>query len=69
MDQHILGTESSPGMEKCDLGKVVLRASQQPTRNPIDVAEKYPKKNKKKKQERKQTQYLTRFDNLPKSSG
>ena len=41
---------------------------QQPARNPIDAAEKYLKNNKNKKQERKQTQYLTRFDNLPTSS-
>jgi len=32
---------------------------------PIDAAEQYPKKNKNKKQERKQTQYSTRFSNLP----
>ena len=36
---------------------------------PIDAAEQYPKKNKNKKQERKQTQYLRRFDNLTTSSG
>ena len=47
----------------------MLRAGQQPARNPIDTAEKYLKKNKNKKQERKQTQYLTRFGDLPTSSG
>jgi len=44
-------------------------ARQQLARNPIDAAEKYLKNNKNKKQERKQTQYLTRFGNLPTSLG
>ena len=47
----------------------LLCVGQQPARNLIDAAEKYPKNNKNKKQERKQTQYLTRFGNLPSSSG
>ena len=46
----------------------MLRARQQPARNSIDSTEKHPKNNKNKKQERKQTQYLTRFGNLPTSS-
>ena len=54
---------------RSSLGLDLLRVGQQPARNPIDAAEKYPKNNKNKKQERKQTQYLTRFDNFPTSSG
>jgi len=35
----------------------MLSARQQPAMNPIDATDKYPKNNKNKKQERKQTQY------------
>jgi len=46
----------------------VARAMQQPTRNQIDATKKYHTITRTRNK-RKQTQYLTKFDNFPMSSG
>ena len=60
-------------MKQVKRSLLVLRVRQQPMRNPpieIEAAEKYPyDQEQRNERENKSTQYLTRFDNLPRSSG
>ena len=69
----VLGIDTRSHDESGMLWYYLLRARQQPMRNPpieIDTAEKYSQdQEQRNKRESKPTQYLTRFGNLPTSSG